>query len=129
MGKSKCNKYRLTDATDDNIYKVIKSAQGRAKATVEELDMADLFVRHLLWDPGEKIHGIDDRKEHANDEDSDGLGDEDEPGNHTGGDPSEQKSIAQLQESCLAEQAMIEKDLETISKHGLLEKYNKSTKS
>ena len=126
MGKNKCNKYRLTDATDDNIYKAIKSAQGRAKATVEELGMADLFVRHLLWDPGKKIHGIDGGKEHANDDDndndSDGSGDEDESGNHTGGDQSEQKSIAQLQESCLEEEAMIAKDLETISKHGLLEK-------
>ena len=58
MGKNKCNKYRLTDATDDNIYKAIKSAQGRAKATVEDLGMADLFVRHLLWDPGKKFMAL-----------------------------------------------------------------------
>ena len=130
MRKNKCNKYRLTDATDDNIYKAIKSAQGRAKATVEELGMADLFVRHLLWNQDKKICGIDGGKEHANDDDndddsdddSDGSGDEDESGNCTSGDQIEQKSIAQLQESCLEEEAMITKDLETISKHSLLEK-------
>ena len=84
--------------------------------------MADLFVRHLLWDPDKKIRGINGSKEHANDDDSDGSGDEDESGDRTGGDQSEQKSIAQLQESCLEEEAMIAKDLETISKHSLLER-------
>ena len=87
-------------------------------------------MRHLLWDPDKKIRGIDGGKEHANDDDndddsdddSDGLGGEDESGNRTGGDQSEQKSIAQLQESCLEEEAMIAKDLETISKHSLLER-------
>ena len=131
LGKNKCNKYRLADATDDNIYKAIKIAQGRAKATVEELGMADLFVRHLLWAPDKKIRGIDGGKEHANyddndndsDDGSDGS-DDDESGNCTGEDQlqSEQKSIAQLQESCLEEEAMIAKDLETISKHSLLER-------
>jgi len=45
-----------SDATDDNIYKAIKSAQGRAKATVDELGMADLFVRHLLWNSWHSWH-------------------------------------------------------------------------
>jgi len=37
-------------------------------------------------------------------------------------DLSEQKSIALLQELCLEEEAIIAKDLETISKHNLFER-------
>jgi len=75
MGKNKCNEHRLSDATD-NIYKAIKSAQGRAKATVDELGMADLFLRHLLWNPDTKIRGIDGGKEHDNDYDDDNSDDD-----------------------------------------------------
>ena len=132
MGKNKSNKYRLADVTDDSIYKAIKSAQGKAKVIVEELGMADLLVRHLLWSPDEKIHGIDGGKEHTNDDDnddsSDESGDKDESNddsNFTSEDQSQQKNIAQLQESCLEDEAMIANDLEIISKNNLLEKSNR----
>ena len=59
---------------------MIKKAQERAKLMVEELGMADVFVKHLLWDPDVKILGIDGGAENCyelNDDESDS--DEDEP--------------------------------------------------
>ena len=63
---------------------MIKKAQERAKLLVEELGLADVFVKHLLCKPDVKIPGIDGGAENyyeLNDDesDSDELSDEDEP--------------------------------------------------
>ena len=59
QGKNSVKDYVLPDVTDDEIYQIIKKAQGRAKLMVEELGMTDMFVKHLLWGPDVKICAID----------------------------------------------------------------------
>ena len=82
--KNTVKDYVLADVTDDEIHIMIKKAQGRAKLMVEELGMADVFVKHLLWDPDVKIPGTDGGAENCyelNDDeyDRDELSDEGEP--------------------------------------------------
>ena len=111
---------------------MIKKAQGRAKLMAEELGMAVTFVKHLLWGPDVKIRGIDGGAEYCNElnndeSDSDELSDDNEPildqeisSNKAGKEQSEQDCIAQLQETCIEDAAVLANDLENISKHDLL---------
>ena len=45
---------------------MIKKAQGKARLMIEELGMAVVFVKHLLWGPDVKIRGIDVGAEYCN---------------------------------------------------------------
>ena len=133
QGKNIFKDYVLADVTDDEIYQMIKKAQGRAKLMVEELGMAVVFVKHLLWGPDVKIRGIDGGAEYCNElnndeSDSDELSDDDKPivadkeisCNKVGKEQSEQDCVAQLQETCIEDAAVLANDLENISKHDLL---------
>lgn len=122
QGKNIIKDYVLVDVTDDEIYTMIKKAQGRAKLMVEELGMADVFVKHLFWDPDVKIPGIDggaeNRFELNDDEsDSDELSDEDEPtvdkevsSKKVGQEQSEQDCVVQWQEMCIEDVAVLAND-------------------
>ena len=105
QGENIVKDYVLADVTDDKIYQMIKKGQGRAKLMVEELGIAVVFVKHLLWGPDVKILGIDGGAEYCNElnndeSDSDELNDDDESiadqSNKVGEEQSEQDCIAQL---------------------------------
>ena len=111
---------------------MIKNAQGRHKLMVEELDMADVFIVHSLWDPDLKIPDINGGAENCdelNDDDSDSDELSDEPtvdkevsSNKVGKEQmqSEQDYVIQLQETCIEDAAVLANSLENNSKHGLL---------
>ena len=108
---------------------MIKKAQESAKLVVEELGMANVFIKHLLWGPDVKIHGIDGGREYCdelNDDENneEELSDDDDEleevhSNKVDKEQSEQFA-AQLQETCIENAAVLANDLENITKHDLL---------
>ena len=96
---------------------------------VEELGMADMFVKHLLWEPDVKICAIDGGAENElNDDETDSdESDDDEPivdkeigSKEVGKEQSEPDCVTQSHETCTEDAAVLANDLENISKHDLL---------
>jgi len=127
-GRNVVSDFVLTSITDDDIYHVVKKAQAQARLTIEELGMAELFNKHLLYHV--KIPGVDGgREDNAEQcEDDDGEDDDDCEEDYTDDSKSHDKensshsdSIAQIEEISNEEVAVIANDLDKLSEHNLIE--------
>jgi len=113
--KSIANDWTLSEITDDDIYKAVKTAQAEAKLVVEELGMANLYIKHCMTLGNKKIPDIDSGTTEQSTLDDDDEDDNDDD------IYDEEISVADSGETCSEEESAIASDLEKLSEYHLID--------
>ena len=115
-GENSFKKYSLADVSNDKVVAAVEKAREAAKASIEQLGMADLLKKRSKWDSVPEVaHDIDD-----DDEDSDNDGNDPEDADE-GKQDSDEVTSSVIQEVCSEEPVQVTADINEIAAKGLVE--------